>query len=117
MNNEPAIKDDPMYRLIRDGQIEVFNKEKRAGKKYDLTGCDFRGISLRGLDTEGLDLRNCYLRQADLRGLDLRSANLEGASIHGARISGVYFPGPLRPEEIELSLLHGTRLRYLGGSA
>lgn len=116
MSNEPAMKDDPMYRLIREGQIEAFNREKKRGVKFDLTGAYFRGISLRGIDTEGLDLRNCYLRQADLRGLDFRTANLAGASIHGARVAGVYFPEALSAQEIELSLLHGTRLRYSGKS-
>ncbi|NIV31835.1 MAG: hypothetical protein GWN58_20815, partial [Anaerolineae bacterium] len=50
-------------------------------------------------------------RQADLRGLDLRQTRLEGASIHGAKVAGVYFPEDLSAEEIQLSLLQGTRMR------
>jgi hypothetical protein len=37
---------------------------------------------------------------------------LEGASINSAKISGTYFPPSLSAEEITLSLVHGTRLRY-----
>jgi hypothetical protein len=47
-----------------------------------------------------------------LRGIDFSQTCLEGASINGARISGVYFPPELSPEEIVLSIEHGTRLRY-----
>ena len=36
----------------------------------------------------------------------------EGASLLDAKVSGVYFPDELSPEEIRLSLDHGTRLRY-----
>ena len=43
---------------------------------------------------------------------DFRKANLEGASINAAKISGAYFPPELSASEIELSLLHGTRMRY-----
>ena len=63
-------------------------------------------------NAQDLDLSNCYLRQTDLRGIDLSTARLEGASINGAKISGTYFPKALSPEEITLSLVHGTRLRY-----
>jgi uncharacterized protein YjbI with pentapeptide repeats len=57
-------------------------------------------------------MANTYLRHADLRGLDLTHTNLEGASINSAKISGTYFPTTLSAEEITLSLIHGTRLRY-----
>lgn len=57
-------------------------------------------------------MTDCYFRQADLRGIDFRKANLEGASINAAKISGAYFPAELSASEIELSLLHGTRMRY-----
>lgn len=112
MSEEPQIKDDPMYILLREGNVEDFNEEREKGVKFDLTGSNFRGVNLRDINADGLDLRNCYFRQADLRGLDLRNARLEGASIHGALISGTYFPEKLTAEEIQLSLVHGTRLRY-----
>ncbi|MCG6975101.1 MAG: pentapeptide repeat-containing protein [Acidiferrobacterales bacterium] len=112
MNNEPKVTDDAMYRLLREGNVESFNAERSKGVEFDLTGCDFRGVNLRGVNADGLDFSNCYFRQADLRGLDLSNARLEGASIHGARISGARFPNALRADEITMSLVHGTRMRY-----
>lgn len=110
---QPRIKnDDPIYRLLRDGKIVEFNQQKARGAKSDLTGCDFRGVDLRGLDAAGLDLSGCYFRQADLRGIDFSQTRLEGASINSAKISGTYFPQELSPSEIELSLIHGVRMRY-----
>jgi uncharacterized protein YjbI with pentapeptide repeats len=111
-NNRPQIKDDPMYRLLREGDIEEFNTRRAAGETCDLVGCDLRTIDLRKLDARGLDFRDCYFRQADLRGVDLSQTNLEGASINAAKISGAYFPKELSAEEITLSLTHGTRMRY-----
>lgn len=112
MSKTPQIKPDPMYQLLRDGRIEEFNQRKAAGESCDLTYCDFRNLDLRGLDTKGLDMRHGYFHQTDLRGLDLSETNLEGASINGARISGVFFPEALTAEEINLSLIHGSRMRY-----
>lgn len=109
----PVISDDPLYRLLREGKVEEFNQRIAAGEQVDLTGCDFRHLNLQGLITRGLNFSNSYFRQADLRGIDFsESISLEGASIHGAKISGVYFPKQIRAEEIELSLQHGTRMRY-----
>jgi len=112
MSDAPKIKTDPLYRLLREGKVSAFNEEKARGKRCDLTNCDFRGLDLRGLDTSGLDLSGCYFRQADLRGVDLSKAKLEGASIHSARIAGAYFPSEIPADEIVMSLMHGTRMRY-----
>tara|TARA_R110002049_G_scaffold254878_1_gene430358 strand:+ start:145 stop:489 length:345 start_codon:yes stop_codon:yes gene_type:complete len=110
---EPIISDNPLYRLLRDGNVDEFNQRVAAGEKAELIGCDFRHISLQGVNTAGLDFSNSYFRQADLRGVDFSHCeSLEGASLHGAKISGVYFPSAIRAEEILLSLEHGTRLRY-----
>ncbi len=110
---EPIISHDPLYQLLRDGQIEQFNQRIKSGQVTDLTGCDFRHMNLQGLVTDKLDFSDCYFRQADLRGIDFRACKgMEGASIHGAKISGAYFPKALSPEEINLSLQHGTRMRY-----
>ncbi len=106
------ISNHPMYRLLREGCIKEFNVKRAGGELVDLTGCDLRGLDLRGLEADGLDLSGCYFRQADLRGIDFRKAKLEGASINAAKVSGVYFPAELSASEIELSLLHGTRMRY-----
>lgn len=109
----PLISDDPLYRLLRDGKVDEFNQRIAAGESTNLVGCDFRHINLQGLITKGLDLSNSYFRQADLRGVDFSECDsLEGASIHAAKISGAYFPKELHPDEILLSLEHGTRMRY-----
>jgi uncharacterized protein YjbI with pentapeptide repeats len=106
------ISNDPMYRLLREGCIKEFNVKRAGGEPVDLTRCDLRGLDLRGLNADGLDFSESYFRQADLRGVDFRRARLEGASINAAKISGAYFPVELSAGEIELSLLHGTRMRY-----
>ena len=108
----PSISDDPLYQLLRDDKVEEFNERRAAGATPDLTGLDFRGLDLRGLDARGLDMSNGYFRQADLRGVDFSAARLDGASINAAKISGTLFPRELSAEEITLSLLHGTRMRY-----
>ncbi len=109
----PLIKtDDPLYSLLRDGKIEEFNKQKNSGAKFDLQNCDFRSVDLKGIDASSIDFSGCYFRQADLRGIDFSDSNLEGASINGSKISGTLFPKRLSACEIELSLIHGTRMRY-----
>ncbi len=112
MSKKPEVKKDPMYMLLREGKIADFNSRKAHGEKCDLTYCDFRGLDLRGLDASGIDFSHSYFRQTDLRGVDMATCKLEGASINGARTSGTYFPKELSADEITLSLLHGTRLRY-----
>ncbi|AFI83154.1 pentapeptide repeat-containing protein [Methylophaga nitratireducenticrescens] len=110
---KPKITQELLYQLLRDGKIEEFNHRIAKGESVDLTSCDFRHLNLQGLIANGLDFSNSYFRQADLRGIDFsQSVSLQGASIHGAKISGVYFPEQLTAEEISLSLLHGTRMRY-----
>ena len=107
----PEQKQDPMYQLLKQGQIEEFNRRRAAGEACNLENADLRGVDLRDLDARDLSLAGAYLRNADLRGLNLRSTDLEGASINSAKISGTYFPATLSAEEITLSLVHGTRLR------
>lgn len=111
-DNRPVINDDPMYQLLREGKIADFNEKRSAGEATSLAGFDFRGLDLKGIDAKGLDLSNCYFRQTDLRGIDFSEADLSGASINGAKISGTLFPKQLSAEEITLSLMHGTRMRY-----
>ncbi len=113
MTQPPEMKnDEPLYRLLREGHIDEFNSQRTAGINGDLTHCDFRGIDLRGINADNVDFSGSYFRQADLRAIDFTSANLEGASIHAAKISGAYFPMEFSADEITMSLLHGTRLRY-----
>lgn len=104
--------DSPLYQLLLEGRVEEFNQRRAQGEACDLRACDFRSFDLRGLNPDGLDLSDGYFRQADLRGIDFTRAKLEGASISHARISGTYFPPALSPEEIVMSLEHGTRMRY-----
>ncbi len=111
-NITPQIKDNELYRLLREGEIEEFNSRREKGESCDLQSADFRGVDLIGLNADGLDLSNCYFRMCNLRGIDFSSTRLEGASIHGAQISGAYFPAALEASEILLSLEHGTRMRY-----
>ena len=107
----PAISDNELYQLIRANQIEEFNERKKDGEDINFSGLDFRGIDLRGLIAQNIDFANAYFRSADLRGVDFRTCNLEGASIREAKISGVYFPTNLTPQEIDMSIKYGTRLR------
>lgn len=108
---KPRKPADPLYLLLRDGNSEEFNRRIKAGETCDLRRCDFRGIDLRAMDVGNIDFSDCYFRQADLRGLDLRGCRLEGASLHAAHVSGAYFPLDLAPEEIEMSVRLGTRMR------
>jgi uncharacterized protein YjbI with pentapeptide repeats len=111
MTSEPGTRDNPLWLLLKDREVEELNRRRAAGEPGDLVGCDLGGLDLRALEADGLDLRDSCLDHTDLRGVDLRGARLEGATIHAARIAGAYFPADLPAEEIELALLHGTRLR------
>lgn len=112
MLKKPADNKDVMYGFLREGKITDFNTNKAKGKTCDLRDSDMRGLDLRGMDASGLDMSNCYFRQTDLRGIDFTTTKLEGASVNGAKISGCMFPKEISAEEITMSLLHGTRLRY-----
>jgi len=108
----PVISKDAMYQLLRDGKIDQFNALKAKGKTCKLTNCDFRAVDLQGLDAEGLDFSHSYFRLADLRGVDFSKANLNGASIHDAKVSGAFFPVELSSDEVTMSIIRGTRMRY-----
>lgn len=108
----PAIKHDNMYQLLREEKIEEFNKRRADGEPTDLTNCDFRGLDLKGIKVEGIDFTGSYFRQTDLRGINFSKANLRECSLNGAKISGAYFPMELTADEIDLSVAHGTRMRY-----
>jgi len=111
-NATPQIKDNELYRLLREGKIDEFNSRREKGESCDLTSADFRSVDLTGLNADGLDLTNSYFRMSNLRGIDFSNTRIDGASIHGAQISGVLFPAALDATEILLSLEHGTRMRY-----
>ena len=110
--NKPVIKQDPLYQLLRNEDIDAFNAQRDKLDTAELKSGDYRGRDLRKMNASGLDFSNAYFRNADLSGIDFRETNLEGASLLDAKLSGVYFPDELSPEEIRLSLDTGTRLRY-----
>lgn len=108
----PQIKKDPLYQLLREEKIEKFNAYKAKGKTCDLTNCDFRGLNLQGLDAKGLDFSGSYFRLADLRGIDFSQTNMLGASLHEAKVSGCFFPAEISSDELTMSIIRGTRMRY-----
>jgi uncharacterized protein YjbI with pentapeptide repeats len=110
----PRLSDEEMYQLLRDGRIDEFNAKRAEGKECDLRGVNLRGLDLRGMDVEGIDFSDSYFRGTDLRGLNMSTCRLEGTSIRNAKVSGTLFPKELGPEEIRLSLDHGTRIRCKG---
>ena len=106
----PLIRDSKWITLLRFGNVDEFNR-LAAHEPPDLANADLRMIDLRKADLSHANMRDVYLRNADMRGLDLSMADLEGASLHDASVAGVLFPRNLRPEEIQLSLVFGTRMR------
>jgi len=112
MSTPPKIKQDPVYQLLRERKVKEFNDLKSKGTQCDLTNCDFRGLNLRGLDADGLDFTGSYFKHSDVRGIDFSNAGMNYCSIKEAKISGALFPKELSAEEINLSLVHGTIMRY-----
>ncbi len=108
----PQIHTDPIYQLLYNENIAEFNRRHEAAKSATLRGGVYRNLDLRDMNADGLDFGDAYFRGADLRGIDFRNTNLEGASMIEAKISGCYFPKELSAEEIRLSVMAGTRLRY-----
>jgi len=109
---KPVIKQDPLYRLLRNEDIDGFNANRDSMDTSELKSGDYRGRDLRKMNADGLDFSNAYFRNSDLSGIDFRNTNLEGASLLDCKLSGVYFPSELSPEEIRLSRDMGTRMRY-----
>ena len=112
---QPRFLDNPSFRALRLGDLEEFNRHVAGSKQVDLSNADLRGVDFRGVAEIGkLNVRGAYLRNADLRGLDLRGWDMEGCSLYHAQVSGTFFPVNLSPEEIVMSLEHGTRMRAIG---
>ena len=101
----------PLYQSLQDENIKAFNEAIDKGEMVDLRHSIFRGLDLKGAKLKGLDLSGGHFKSSDLRGLDLRGCNMDGCSVFNAKISGVFFPDGLSADEINLSLLHGTRMR------
>ncbi len=109
---KPVIKQDPLYQLLRNEDIDGFNAQRDKLDTSELKRGDYRGRDLRKMNAAGLDFSNSYFRNSDLSGIDFRKTNLEGSSLLDSKLSGVYFPDELSPEEIRLSKDTGTRMRY-----
>ena len=83
-------------------------------KEVDFSGCSLRGVDFRRVDMRRINIQGSYLRGADLRGVDLRAHDLEGCSFHDSIISGSYLPPNVTPDEVIMSIRHGTRIRTTG---
>ena len=112
-NSTLRFPEDEIFRSLRAGDVEEFNRLLDDHDKLDLSECDLKGTDFRGIDFDRVILRGSYLRDTDLRGADLRNVDLEGCSIYHAKISGAYFPDNLPVEEIRMSIEYGTRLRVI----
>ena len=44
----PEIKQDPLYQLLRDEQIDAFNAGVSAGADVDLSDADLRNVRFQG---------------------------------------------------------------------
>ncbi len=108
---KPRMLDDESFRCLRAGDTAGFGQSARDRGEIDLSNSNLRGSDLRKFDLSRFVLRGAYLREANLRGQDLSNHDLAGCSLRNAKVAGVLFPDDLSPEEIQLSLEHGTRLR------
>jgi uncharacterized protein YjbI with pentapeptide repeats len=109
---QPRFPDDPAFKSLRTGDFEAFNRFLTGHKLVDFSNSDLRGVDFRGIsDPARVKVHGAYMRDTDLRGLDLRAWDMEGCSLYHAKISGTFFPTNLTPQEISLSIQHGTRMR------
>lgn len=108
---EPKYIEDPAYRCLRVDDPDGYEMAIINRSEVDFSDANLRSVDLRKADLEKVILRGAYLRDADLRGCDLRHMDLEGSSFHNAKVAGAYFPANVSPEEIQMSLEHGTRIR------
>lgn len=109
----PPEKNKLMFSLLVEGRVEDYNAERAKGFMPDFENMNLRGLDLKNANLNGVSLKGSIIGYSDLRGLDLRACDMEGASIKMAKISGVYFPENLAPDEILMSIQHGTRLRTI----
>ena len=109
--SSPRFLDDEAFKCIRAGDMDGFRRVVEGRKIVDFSGADLRATDFRKIDMSKIVLHDAYLRDVDFRGCDLRQTDLEGASLHNAHIAGTYFPVNISPNEIQLSIQQGTRLR------
>lgn len=107
--------DQKALELIQEERFLEFNNYVESnGGEVDLSNAHLRAYDIRKCNLKKANLSGAYLRASDLRSCDLSEATLVGASMKEAKVSGVLFPENLDPNEIMMSLVHGTRLRIRG---
>jgi uncharacterized protein YjbI with pentapeptide repeats len=107
------MSDQKALSYLQDERFDLFNTYvQNQGGAVDLTGAHLRAYDLRKCYLKQANLEGAYLRSSDIRGVDLSEAKLDGASMKDAKVSGVMFPRDLPPEEIMMTLAHGTRIRH-----
>jgi uncharacterized protein YjbI with pentapeptide repeats len=104
---------DEAFKALRCGDIERYNRLVANRREIDFSNSDLRGSDLRRIDLTHVKLKGAYLKDCDLRGQDMRHVDLEGASLHNSKVGGVYFPDNISSDELQMSLVRGTRLRVL----
>ncbi|MEE2960073.1 MAG: pentapeptide repeat-containing protein [Myxococcota bacterium] len=107
-------KDKEAFHLLHNHEIDRFHQKIEGMKEVDFSGCSLRGVDFRRVDMRRINIQGSYLRGADLRGVDLRAHDLEGCSFHDSIISGSYLPPNVTPDEVIMSIRHGTRIRTTG---
>jgi uncharacterized protein YjbI with pentapeptide repeats len=107
----PRFLDDEAFKCLRAGDLDGYRRAVEGRKIVNFCGADLRATDFRKIDMSKVVLRDAYLRDTDFRGCDLRQTDMEGASLHNAHIAGTYFPENISPNEIQLSIQYGTRLR------
>ena len=108
---KPRMIDDDAYRALRTYDMETFKRLTCETDTIDYSNADLRGCDFRNVDLAKIVILGAYLKEADLRGCDLRRHDLSGCSLHNAKIGGAWFPEQIHPQEIMLSVQHGTRIR------
>jgi len=111
---DTIMADERALTLIQEDKHLQFNAyvEQLPDGRVDLSDAHLRSYDLRKFNLSKANLSNAYMRAVDLRGQDLSQCLMNGASLAEAKVSGVAFPVNLSPQEIMMSLQHGTRLRH-----
>ena len=123
MSNE--IRLASLLKLIRDGNVEEFNKRRQqfVYLPLDFAREDFHGVRISGINLSSANLSRVNLIKADLEGANLSNSNLfksdlEGANLYGANIAKTDLEGAnlsnsnLTKADISNTNLTGTNLSY-----
>jgi len=108
MSLKPPNYNDPLYQLLRDGNVKEFNARKAKVSSAILPPATCAAGSARW--TRSLDFSNITSANATCAAWIFQQLS-GSASINGAKISALFFRAT-DGTGITLSLLHGTRMRY-----